>query len=137
MSNKDSYNNELLIPKYRESISQNVKELIKVLRTRDELTQTELAQRVQINRSLICQYESGDRHPSMESIIKLALFAGKSVDSIIGLTEPKYKLDKGEEKVINTLRKMPKGFELTVKKQRSGNLGTEDALISVKQEVLL
>jgi transcriptional regulator with XRE-family HTH domain len=135
MSNKDPKEAERVIHKYRQTISQNVKELIQSLRSRDNLTQTDLAQKLGINRSLICQYESGDRYPSMESIIKLALYSGQSIDSIIGVGEAKYKLNKGEEKVIKKLRMMPTGHELTVKKEPTADQDILDAFISVKQEV--
>ena len=74
MSVKHSNKDNQLISQQRELAGQNVRELIKWLRSRDNLTQTEFAQRVGINRSLICQYESGERLPSMESIIKLAVY---------------------------------------------------------------
>jgi transcriptional regulator with XRE-family HTH domain len=135
MSAKYSNKGERIVSRYREITSQSVKELIKGLRARDNLTQTEFAQRVGINRSLICQYESGDRYPSMESIIKLAIYSGQSIDSIIGLGEAKHKLNKGEEKIIKILRKMPTGYELTVKKESPDNQDITDGLISVKQEV--
>jgi transcriptional regulator with XRE-family HTH domain len=135
MSSKNSKEAEGLINKYREITSRNVRELIKGLRSRDNLTQTELAQKVGINRSLICQYESGDRSPSMESIIKLAIYSGQSIDSILGLEEAKYKLNKGEEKVIKKLRKMPIGHELTVRKEVTEDQDILDGFISVRQEV--
>ncbi len=123
------------ISQYREASSQKIKELIKWLRARDNLTQTEFAKKVEINRSLICQYESGERQPSLESIIKLAMYSGQSMDSIVGLGEAKHKLNKGEEKIIRTLRKMSAGHELTVKKESTEDQDIADNLIAVKQTV--
>jgi transcriptional regulator with XRE-family HTH domain len=135
VSGKHSNKDNQLISQQRELTGQNVRELIKWLRSRDNLTQTEFAQRVGINRSLICQYESGERLPSMESIIKLAVYSGQSADSLLGLGEAKHKLNKGEEKIIRTLRKMSAGHELTVKKENTYDQDIPDELIAVRQTV--
>jgi len=120
----------------RKNCSQNVQELIKELRYRERLTQTEFARRVGINRSLVCQYESGDREPSLESIIKLALYAKKPVDAILGLEgAPQFNLNRGEEKIINYWRKIPEGAELVIKKTSSHEEDITDSQITIKQEV--
>ncbi len=135
MSDKKATSGNRFISQYREASGQKIKEIIKWLRARDNLTQTEFAKKVGINRSLICQYESGERQPSLESIIKLAIYSGQSMDSIVGLGEAKHKLNKGEEKIIRTLRKMSAGHELTVKKESSDTQDIADNLIAVKQTI--
>ena len=135
MSDKHISEDDPFISKYRNTSSRKIRELIKCLRSRDKLTQTDFARKVDINRSLICQYESGERQPSLESIIKLAVYSGQSMDSLVGLGEAKYKLNKGEEKIIQTLRRMPKGHELTVMKESTDNQDIADDLICVKQKV--
>lgn len=135
MSDKHLNEDDRFISKYRNTSSKKIRELIKCLRSRDSLTQTDFAQRVGINRSLICQYESGERQPSLESIVKLAIYSGQSMDSLIGLGEAKHKLNKGEEKIIRMLRRMPKNHELTVIKESTDYQDIADELISVKQKV--
>ncbi len=112
--------------------------LIKDLRDREHLTQTELAHRVGINRSLISQYESGDREPSLLSLVKLADYAHVSVDYLLGRGKsPKYELTKAEEQFVKVWRKVPPGHEVIVIKEKNAEDELLDAQIKVKQDVKL
>lgn len=58
--------------------------ILKIRRIRGELSQTEFAKRVGINRSLISSYESGKRFPSFSSLQKLADYGEVSIDYLSG-----------------------------------------------------
>lgn len=124
--------------KIKEQISDVTRQVIKELRDRDKLTQTELAQRIGINRSLISQYEAGEREPSLMSLVKLANYAHVSVDYLLGRgNTPKYELTKSEEKIVATYRSMHTGYELTVKKDPGTEENLTDEQIKIKQEIKL
>ena len=117
-------------------IREITRKLIKDLRNGEHLTQTELAQRVGINRSLISQYESGDREPSLLSLVKLADYANVSVDYLLGReVSPKYRLTKPEEQVVEVFRKVPPGYELTVIKEEDSQKELKKNQIRVKRDV--
>ena len=80
----------------------------KIKRIRGGLSQTEFARRVDINRSLICSYESGKRYPSFGSLKKLAGYGGVSIDYLSGkedISSSKYAPE--EDEVIYKFRKLP------------------------------
>ena len=126
------------ISQIRQTYSRNIAELVKELRYRDRLTQTQFSDRVGINRSLICQYESGEREPSFESIIKIAQYAKVSIDNLLGLqTSHKFNLTETEEELIGIWRKVPSGAEMNIKKEPEGQPGLKDYQVAIKQEVKL
>lgn len=57
------------------------------LREKKQLTQTMVAERVGVTRSLISQYESNTASPSVEVLRRLALLYGVSSDYLLGLEE--------------------------------------------------
>ncbi len=120
----------------KECIRGVTQKLIRELRDGEHLTQTELAQRVGINRSLISQYESGDREPSLLSLVKLADYAHVSVDYLLGRkVNPKYELTKVEEQFVKVYRRVTPGQEVTVRKEKSTEEKPRDNQIKVKQDV--
>lgn len=60
---------------------------IKELREQKGISQTELANKINVVRSTICQYEKGTREPSYEVLQKLADFFNVSVDYLLGRDE--------------------------------------------------
>lgn len=60
---------------------------IKYLRSREGLTQRELANKLHIGNSTLSQYENGDRAPSVDMQRKFAQYFGVSVDFLVGLTD--------------------------------------------------
>ena len=62
-------------------------ERIKTLREEISLTQSQLAEKLDIATSYISQYESGDRIPSDDIKIKLAKFFDVSLDFLMGLSD--------------------------------------------------
>lgn len=62
-------------------------ERIKMLREEYPLTQSQLAEKLDIATSSISQYESGDRVPSDDIKIKLAKLFDVSLDFLMGLSD--------------------------------------------------
>lgn len=65
---------------------------LKALRTSQKLTQQQLADRIGVAKSVVSYYESGDRYPSYDVLIKIAHVFHTSTD---------YLLDVKKEKVID------------------------------------
>lgn len=64
-----------------------IAERIRTLREELFLTQSQLAEKINIAVSSISQYESGDRTPSDEVKIKLANFFDVSLDFLMGISD--------------------------------------------------
>ncbi|MCI9046676.1 MAG: helix-turn-helix transcriptional regulator [Hungatella sp.] len=60
-------------------------EKIKLLRTARGLTQTQLAKKLNLSKSSISKYESGQKFPTLETLINLAAFFHTSLDELVGL----------------------------------------------------
>lgn len=67
--------------------------IIKKLRIEKKITQSELANKLGLVRSAICNYESGRRQPDPETLNKLADYFNVSVDYLLGRTESKNTID--------------------------------------------
>lgn len=61
-------------------------ERLKILRKNKGLTQTQVADAVELGRQAYAYYEKGERAPSPETLCKLADFFGVSVDELLGRT---------------------------------------------------
>lgn len=59
-------------------------ENLKYLRKRENLTQEELAERLNVSRQTITKWESGNSLPDIEKIKEIAYIFSVSVDSLIG-----------------------------------------------------
>jgi transcriptional regulator with XRE-family HTH domain len=91
------------------SISQKIK------RIRGDLSQTEFAKKVGINRSLISSYESGKKFPSFLSLQKLAQYANMTIDYLSGEdNSAKLRLLEGEDKFIIKFRSLPPKFKTLI-----------------------
>ncbi len=64
-------------------------ENLKNLRTSKGLTQTQLAQRLWLNKSIISAYENETRTPSLEVLIKLSNEFNVSMEYILGIEREK------------------------------------------------
>ena len=62
---------------------------LKKLRTSKGLTQTQLAQRLWLNKSIISAYENETRKPTLEVIIKLSEEFHTSIESLLGIKREK------------------------------------------------
>jgi len=63
----------------------NLGEKIKSLRLEKHLTQTELARRIGVSKSMVSSYELEQRSPSYEILIKIAAYFGVSTDFLFGI----------------------------------------------------
>ena len=59
-------------------------ENLKALRKEKGLTQTELAKRLGVNKSIICSYENQERLPSLNMLVKLSHIFNVSMEYLIG-----------------------------------------------------
>lgn len=62
----------------------NFKDTIKNLRTSNNLTQTDLAKLLGVTKSAISAYETGERQPSHDAIVKMADYFNVTIDYIYG-----------------------------------------------------
>lgn len=60
---------------------------IKDLRLEKELTQTELAKKINVSQAAIAKWETGDRTPTVDCIIILAKFFEVTTDYLLGLED--------------------------------------------------
>lgn len=65
---------------------------LKTLRTQNNLTQAQLAQKLGITKSVISAYETGLRMPSYDILIMIAKTFKVTTDHLLGL-EPKQEID--------------------------------------------
>ncbi len=61
-----------------------LKDRLKMLRAKANLTQEDLANHIFVSRTLVSKWESGDRYPSKENLTRLAVFFQISQDELIG-----------------------------------------------------
>lgn len=78
---------------------------LKEQRKRTGHTQQEVADACGISKSTYCQYESGDRHPRIATIKRLAAYLQISTDLLIGNEENEF--SKEEKDLIYAYRKHP------------------------------
>lgn len=74
------------------------------LRKEKGLSQSELARQLYVSRSLICAYEKNLRMPSLDILIRLAIFFEVPIDFLLGI-ENKTILDKENYLDISGLNK--------------------------------
>ena len=63
----------------------NFGEKLKMLRTGQNLTQQQLATRLGVAKSVVSYYESGDRFPSYDVLIKIAHIFNVSTDYLLDI----------------------------------------------------
>ena len=71
-----------------------LKDRLKKLRSKADLTQGELAERLFVSRTLVSKWESGDRYPSRDNLARLAALFQISQDELIGGQREKDKYHK-------------------------------------------
>lgn len=65
-------------------------ERIKKLRKQKTLTQEQLAKRLWVTKSIISAYESGNKYPSLDMLIKLSQTFNVSTDYLLGVNKKQY-----------------------------------------------
>ena len=63
---------------------------LKTLRLQKHLTQSQLAERLGITKSMVSAYETATRYPSYEILFKLAFLFGTTTDYLLGLEKKRY-----------------------------------------------
>jgi transcriptional regulator with XRE-family HTH domain len=105
-----------------------INENIRFLRKRQQWTQDQFAQQLQIKRSLVGAYEEGRAEPRLELLQKMAVLFGLSVDELIGTDvtlSPGKKRDhfRGKDVVVVTVDQFKKeNIELVPLKAAAGYL---------------
>lgn len=65
----------------------NFGERLKKLRTGQKLTQQQLADRIGVAKSVVSYYESGDRYPSYDILIKIARIFHTTTDYLLDVSK--------------------------------------------------
>ena len=65
---------------------------LKILRLRENLTQSQLAKKLGLSKSVVSAYENGVRMPSYYVLIRISKVFNVSTDYLLGL-EPKNRID--------------------------------------------
>ena len=65
----------------------NFGEKLKKLRTSQKLTQQQLADRIGVAKSVVSYYESGDRYPSYDVLVKIARIFHTSTDYLLDVSK--------------------------------------------------
>lgn len=60
---------------------------LKTLRTSQKLTQQQLADRIGVAKSVVSYYESGDRYPSYDVLIKIARIFHTTTDYLLDISK--------------------------------------------------
>lgn len=68
---------------------------LKELRIKNNLSQTELAKKVDISQRSISNYENGQSDPDIETLKKLAQYFHTTIDNLVGYETP-YLIDKSQ-----------------------------------------
>ncbi len=88
-----------------------------MLRKEINLSQKELADKLELNKSQITSYELGDRTPPIDNLIKIANFFNVSLDFLVGLNDEEI----SKEIELNNLKYRPlkyKGENLSEKDKK-------------------
>lgn len=62
-----------------------VQNRFKEIRTRNHLTQKQMAERLGVQKSVVCYYEHGERIPSYDVLLRIASIFHVSTDYLLGL----------------------------------------------------
>ena len=65
----------------------NFGEKLKSLRTSQKLTQQQLADRIGVAKSVVSYYESGDRYPSYDVLVKIAKIFHTTTDYLLDVSK--------------------------------------------------
>lgn len=66
---------------------------LRELRKEHNLLQKDIAEKIGVSRDSITKYESGDREPTLDNIIKMAEIFDVSIDYLIGVSDIKVKTE--------------------------------------------
>lgn len=109
---------------------------LRTLRHCRRISQTEVAQFIGITRSAYSHYESNNRQPVYETIIKLAAFFNVSVDYLLVGGDPQAIKESSEEQDLNEILYLLKRMDGDMKKRSIHmiNALVKESLSNVKKE---
>lgn len=81
---------------------------LKELRKKNNITQQEIAQKLQISQATYCNYELKNREPDIDTLIKLADFYHCSLDELVGRESDMLNLNALEPEIGSLIRKIIK-----------------------------
>lgn len=81
---------------------------LKELRTEKELTQKQLAEKLNINSVTYLHYEKEQREPPLSLLADMAEFFGVTVDYLLGLTDWKHKIKTAVKRFKNKKTESPR-----------------------------
>jgi transcriptional regulator with XRE-family HTH domain len=80
---------------------------IKFIRTKKNISQQELADILNVNRSAISLYETNRKSPSRENTYKIATALGVSIDYLLGLqTDPSFQTDNIHSETAQLMKRL-------------------------------
>src|SRR5262249_27882270 len=115
----------------------NLGERLKVLRHSRRISQIEVAQYIGITRSAYSHYESNNRQPVYETIIKLAAYFNVSVDFLLVGTDPVPTVERNDEQDMNEILQLFQHMDRDMKKRSIHmiNALVKESISSTKEEV--
>lgn len=94
----------------------NFGEKLKVLRTGQKLSQRELAERLGVAKSVISYYESGDRYPSYDVLVRMAHLFHVTTDYLLDMDKVRsVDVSNLSEEEIDVIIQMIKALEKSKK----------------------
>ena len=100
------------------NIMRDFSEIAKELRLSKNLTQTQLAERMWVKKSIISAYETDARPPSLDMLIKYAKEFNVTTDYLLGLQEHKsINVDSLTDQQINILNSLILEFSKELKRK--------------------
>lgn len=93
---------------------------LKKIREQKGISQSDLAKKLNLVRSTICQYEKGNRYPDIDMLIKLADYFGTSIDYLVDRVNEPYAVSPpnpsdeytdAEKRVIKAYRTLVPGMQ--------------------------
>jgi len=101
---------------------------LKELRKANKITQSEIAQNLNITQQTYAKYELGNHEPNLQTLCKLADFFGVSLDYLVGRefnNEYGY-LGEQERMLLNIFRKLNSKNQLRLVAEATGMLVAQD-----------
>lgn len=86
-----------------EKITVKFAQIIKLLRTKESLKQSELADRLGVDRSSISNYETGHRMPTVEFLLSISEHFNVSIDFLLKGTSHVDKSSRPNDSILNEL----------------------------------
>lgn len=100
-------------------------ETLKKLRQDQNLTQEELAKKINSSRSNIANYENNNNMPSVDILERLSVIFNVSVDYLLGKSET-IKLSKEDINFMNSIKKLDENDKILIKNMMEALLDKQE-----------